>query len=69
MKALRLPVLENKSFKVDLLRSYVLTCDPYGGTFLTPWHHTKKRDKGPLLDATHAKYQSSRPSSFKEKDF
>ena len=51
MKALRLPVLENKNFEIDLLRSYVLTCDPKGKTFLTPGHQIKNRDKGPLLDA------------------
>ena len=33
MKALRLPVSENKNVEVDLLCSYVLT---WGGTFLTP---------------------------------
>ena len=66
MKGLPLPVSENKNFEVDLLCSYLLTCDPWGGTFLTPGASYKKGDKGPLLDA---KYQSSKPSSFREKEF
>ena len=58
MKALRLPVSKNKNFEVDLLCSYVLSCDIWGETFLTPGALYKKkkkknnRDKGPLLDAT-----------------
>ena len=35
MKALRLPVSENKNSEVDLLCSFVLTCDPRGGPVLT----------------------------------
>ena len=42
MKALRLPVSKNKNFEVDLLCSYVLACDPWDGTFLTPGASYKK---------------------------
>ena len=52
MKALCLPVSENKNFEIDLLCTYILTCDPWGGPVLTQGHHMKKCDKGPLLDAT-----------------
>ena len=41
MKALHLPVSENKNFEVDLC-SYVLTCDTWGGTFWTPGALYKK---------------------------
>ena len=43
MKTLRLPASENKNFEVDLLYSYVLTCDTRGGTFLTPGASYKTR--------------------------
>ena len=43
MKAVRLPVSENKNFEVDLLCSYVLTCDPCGGTYLNPGASKKKK--------------------------
>ena len=34
MKLLRLPVSENKNSEVDLVCSYVVTCDPWGGPVL-----------------------------------
>ena len=36
MTALCLPVSENKTFEVDLLCSYVLTCDAWDGTYFDP---------------------------------
>ena len=53
MKTLPLAVSEKKNFKVGLLCSFVLTCDPWGGAFFyPPGQHMIKRDKRLLLETT-----------------
>ena len=64
-----LPVSERKNFEVGLLCSYVPFCDPHDGAnfdpraiILTNWVEVHK-------EMLHTKYQSSTPSSFREKNF
>ena len=68
MKALHLSVSE-KNFEDWLLSSYVLNCEPPGGGVSfdprgTTWTNLVEVHKEMLC----TKYQSSRPSSFKEEE-
>ena len=67
-KALSLPVSEKKNFEVGLLCFYVPTCDPQGGVRLTLGNYMNKIDKV-HKEMLNTKYQSSRPSSFREGEF
>ena len=54
IKALGLPVSENKNFGIFFLSSYVPTCDPPGqGKFWPLGHHMNKLGRGPLEYATY----------------
>ena len=69
IKSLCLPVSEKKNFEHWLLCSYVLTCDPRGRASFDPrgiiWTNFVEVHKEMLYN----KYQSSRPSSFREEEF
>ena len=70
MKALRHPISENKNFEVDIFCSYVQTCDSCFGPGAS---YERKKKKKNVIKAhyymLHAKYQSSRPSSFRDEEF
>ena len=69
IKSLRLSVSEKKNFEDWLLCSYAPTCDPRGMTGFDPrgikWTNLVKVQK----EMIYTKYQSSRPSSFREEEF
>ena len=64
-KALGLPLSEKKNSKICLLCSYARTSEPHGRTSPDPmgivWTNLVEVHK----DMLHAKYQGSRPSSFR----
>ena len=74
MKALRLSVSEKKNFEDQLLNSYVPTCDtahpqPLGGVSFEPRGILRANLVEVHKEMLYTKYQSSRPSSFKEEEF
>ena len=69
MKALSFLVLEKKNFEMFFLCSHVPNSDFWGQASFDPGgHHMNKLGRGPQRDAIYTKYESSRPSSFKEED-
>ena len=56
-------IFREEEFKICLLCFYIPTCDPWGQFW--PQGHMYELGRGPLGDATY-KYQSSRPSTFRE---
>ena len=68
IKAQGLPLSEKKNSKICLLCSYARTSEPHGRTSPDPrgivWINLVEVHK----DMLHAKYQGSRPSSFREEE-
>ena len=69
IRTLHLPVLEKKNFEDGLLCSYVPTCDPHDWPSFNPWGTIRTNLVEVHREMLYTKYQSSRPSSFKEEEF
>ena len=68
IKVLSFPVSEKKNFEVGLLCTYVRTCDPRDGVGFDPGDHMNKIEKV-HKEMLNTKYQSFKPSSFREEEF
>ena len=69
IKSLRHPISEKKNFEARLLCSHVPACDPRDRASFDPRGIIWTNLVEVLKEMLYTKYQSSRPSSFREEEF